>query len=96
MFEKIRKSSLVITDRLHGMIFSAITSTPCISLNNYNHKVKSTFEYLKPLNYIKCIDDVEDLEENIKFLLSLKYETYKNNFAIKEFDKIKEIINRNK
>ena len=41
MLKKYRKCQLVITDRLHGMIFAAITSTPCIALGNYNHKIKS-------------------------------------------------------
>ena len=34
MLKKYRKCQLVITDRLHGMIFAAITSTPCIALGN--------------------------------------------------------------
>ena len=58
IFKKIRSSRLVITDRLHGMIFSAITSTPCIVFSNYNHKISSCYELLKNLRYIKYIDDI--------------------------------------
>ncbi len=33
-FAEFLSSGLVITDRLHGMIFAAITGTPCIALDN--------------------------------------------------------------
>lgn len=38
---KFRECELVITDRIHGMIFAAITGTPCIALSNY--KIKGTY-----------------------------------------------------
>lgn len=37
-------SRMVITDRLHGVIFCAITGTPCIALNNNNSKVQNLIE----------------------------------------------------
>ena len=39
----IKSKKLVITDRLHGMIFSIITSTPVIALGNSYHKVQSSY-----------------------------------------------------
>lgn len=56
---------LVITDRLHGMIFSAITSTPCIAFDNISHKISGGYEWLQSLGYIECVP--EDML-NIKFL----------------------------
>ena len=41
---KIKENKLVITDRLHGMIFAQITGTPCIVFDNYNNKIKMTCE----------------------------------------------------
>lgn len=46
-WEEFRKAQLVITDRLHGLVFSAITETPCIALPSSNHKVTATFEWLQ-------------------------------------------------
>ncbi|KRN31281.1 polysaccharide pyruvyl transferase family protein [Weissella halotolerans] len=43
-WDKIRSSKLVITDRLHGMIFSQITGTPCLVFDNYNSKIKLTYK----------------------------------------------------
>ena len=40
-FKDFQKSELVITDRLHGMVFCAISGTPCIVFGNYNQKVKN-------------------------------------------------------
>ena len=39
----LAKNKLVITDRLHGTIFSLITATPCIIFDNSNHKVKNSY-----------------------------------------------------
>ena len=55
-----RGSQLVITDRLHGMIFAFITGTPCIVLPNSNHKIKGTYDdWLSDCNYITLLDDVD-------------------------------------
>ena len=42
--EEISKFEMVVTDRLHGMIFSYVTSTPCISLNNSTGKSANTYK----------------------------------------------------
>lgn len=45
--QRFNESQLVITDRLHGMIFAHLTDTPCIVLPSANHKIKEcrdTFE----------------------------------------------------
>ncbi len=42
-FKEFSESKLVVTDRLHGMIFSAITGTPCIIFDNSNGKVKHSY-----------------------------------------------------
>lgn len=44
MMDQYRRSRVVITDRLHGMIFAAITGTPCVVLPNTNHKITGTYE----------------------------------------------------
>lgn len=46
IWNKFKGAELVITDRLHGMIFCYITNTPCIVFPNSNHKVKETVKWL--------------------------------------------------
>lgn len=89
LLEKYRKAQLVITDRLHGLIFAAITSTPCIALDNYNHKVKASYDVLKDLKYLRYVDDVRTIEQHIKELLGKEFKKYDNKFAIEAFSKIK-------
>lgn len=65
-------AKLVITDRLHGMIFSAICRTPCIVLGNYNHKVERTADILSCLPYIRFAKDVSEVEALVDGLYSLE------------------------
>ena len=57
-------SRLVITDRLHGMIFAYITKTPCIVIGNNHHKVRDAFKMLavdENMRYVECVDDISHL-----------------------------------
>lgn len=54
--KELQRSSFVITDRLHGMIFAYITGTPCVVLPNNNDKIKYSFEWIKDCGYIKFVD----------------------------------------
>lgn len=96
IIEKIKQFSkyeIVITDRLHGMIFAAITGTPCIALSNYNYKVKGTYEWIKDLGYIKFTDDINEIPDLIQELKNIKNVKYDNLFAIKKYDQIIQCIN---
>lgn len=57
-----RNVSLVVTDRLHGMIFAAVTGTPCVVLPNTNHKITGTYEdwVSEQCPYISLIADTEE------------------------------------
>jgi pyruvyl transferase EpsI len=73
-----RESKLVITDRLHGMIFCAITNTPCIAINNNNGKVKDVyFSWLKDLNYIRITDHIQsnDISRMVDELTTIAEQT---------------------
>ena len=67
--QELAKSKIVVTDRLHGMILSYITDTPCIVLRNNNHKIESTYyTWLNKCSNVKLIeqDDQELLIQEIK------------------------------
>lgn len=66
---------IVITDRLHGMVFAALTHTPCIVLPNYNFKVRGVYEWVKELNYIQFLDSFDGFESTMKRLLNIKEKT---------------------
>ena len=41
----------VITDRLHGMIFSYICGTPCILFDNKTHKISGVYDTWLSTNF---------------------------------------------
>ncbi len=61
-FDEFKSAQLVITDRLHGMIFSAITGTPCIVIDSKSPKVRGCYEWIHNLDYIRFADNVEQIE----------------------------------
>jgi pyruvyl transferase EpsI len=61
---ELSEARFVVTDRLHGMIFSYITNTPCIALNNINGKVERVYkDWLINSDYI-LLDD-SDIEKSL-------------------------------
>lgn len=87
-------AELVITDRLHGMVFSAITGTPCIVLPNYNHKVSGTYDWIRYLPYVMYADTVMEATEFIPRLLTMRSCQYNNTPLAPYYAKLKEAINR--
>ena len=75
---QIGKAEVVVTDRLHGMVFAAITGTPCIVLDNYNHKVRETYRWISHLPYIKYLTNLSLLEETVTDLRMQKECHYEN------------------
>ena len=84
--DEFKKAQLVITDRLHGMIFSVITGTPCIVINSKSPKIIGCLEWVKDCDYVKYADSVE----NIPKLLSDLISKHEKRFVIseKEYAKI--------
>ena len=60
-FDAFSHARLVITDRMHGMVFAAITGTPCIVLNSKSPKMKGCYEWLCSLDYLCFCDDLAQL-----------------------------------
>ncbi|MDY3918786.1 MAG: polysaccharide pyruvyl transferase family protein, partial [Candidatus Limivivens sp.] len=64
-FEQFAKSDVVVTDRLHAMLFAAYTGTPCVAFDNVNGKVRGVYEWIRELNYVKIATDPSDMLELI-------------------------------
>lgn len=85
-------AKLVITDRLHGMILSAISGTPCLAMNNISGKVKGAYEWVSYLDYIEYVDNERDVQNKIERLLELNDTVYVNDELAKKHTVIKEAI----
>lgn len=90
--EQFAGARLVITDRLHGMIFSAITSTPCIAMDNLSQKVSGGYEWIRYLDFICLLHGEELSMEMIDQMLICEHQAYRNEQLEKYYEKIKEVI----
>ena len=61
LYRQICSAQLIITDRLHGMILSAISGTPCIVLPNSYHKIEASIPWVSDLPYIRYLKKPEQL-----------------------------------
>ncbi|MDM8203645.1 polysaccharide pyruvyl transferase family protein [Faecalicoccus acidiformans] len=75
------RAELIITDRLHGMIFSYITHTPCIAFDNYNNKVSRVYKWISNVGNIKVINDVNQLDEVFEDIKNSKINYVDLNFS---------------
>lgn len=60
VFNKFHGYKMVITDRLHGMILSYVTKTPCIVFRSLDKKIIGSYEWIKNCNYITFLDNYDE------------------------------------
>lgn len=65
LWSDFASARLVITDRLHGMIFAAINGTPCLALDNISRKVSGVYELIAGLDYIKICTNMNEVMANV-------------------------------
>lgn len=86
---------LVVTDRLHGMIFSAITGTPCIVFNSLSPKVKGVYDWIfKDCPYI-CFMQNLDIKKMDLFINSVcdRAFTYDNSALKPYYHQLEQLVN---
>lgn len=88
---ELSRAKLVVTDRIHGMIFCALSGTPCIALDNSNGKVGMEYEWLRGLSYMRF---ARDADEAAKLLNSddIKPGAFPSNDFFPLFDSLSETI----
>ena len=91
LLDQLKKAELVVTDRLHGMIFCAITGTKCIVLSGKSPKILGCYEWIKDLGYIVLIDNVEKMKTAYQSM-SRYPNFYNNNNLRKDFQILEDDI----
>lgn len=87
-----RKAKMVVTDRLHGMVFAAITGTPCIVFSSFNHKVRGTYEWIRYLPYIRYVESVEEMEACMPELLAMENCKFDNTPLKPYYERLAEVV----
>lgn len=92
--QEFSKYKIIITDRLHGMIFATLTNTPCIVFGNYNYKVKGVYNWIKEKDKnIIFENNFEDVEETLeRLIISNKVNEKSINNYEAEFRELKELL----
>lgn len=71
---QFQKYKMVVTDRLHGMVFAYLSNTTCLVFQNKSYKVKGVYKWIKNTNYVMLAENNNMLEVSDK-LLNLKEKT---------------------
>lgn len=87
-YVEFASAKLVVTDRLHGMIFAAITGTPCIVIGSKSHKVYGCYDWLKDLGYIRFIESLAQIKEAYNSIPDKEY-YYDNSNLQCYYDKLR-------
>ena len=91
--EEVQRAELVVTDRLHGMVFAAAAATPCVVFGNYNHKVKETYKWVSHLPYVAFAEDESELAAAVQKVLGVRHPVYDNTEIMRLYDEtIREIL----
>ena len=95
---QFRSARLVVTDRLHGMILSLLSGTPCLVVPNANHKISQTWrDWLQDHPRLIFVEQAQfdDIPKLINSLLSKPRGTLNESpVHIKQYDKLKEVLIR--
>lgn len=97
LLERYSSCELVITDRLHGMVLSAVTNTPCIAFDNSYHKISDLYKtWLRGCEHITLSEPLDEtaLAELIEEKTSREYPEYDPGIYRKEFDKLTAYLNK--
>ena len=91
IWNTFKSAELVITDRLHGMIFCYITNTPCLVFQNNNHKVRETYDWIKENKNINLIEEYSEEIIN-KFLNRTNFNLGEMLNIANSYEPIKQIL----
>ena len=87
------KYKLIVTDRLHGMVFALLAGTPCLVFENKSYKIKGVYGWISNINYIELYDE-KDVKSQIEELLKNSNNKYNNTLLLKKYEPLIELINK--
>lgn len=72
MLNRFAEFDLIITDRFHGVIYSAIAGTPCIALKSLDHKILAGISWFDKFPEIEFAENADNIDPLARKLLSLE------------------------
>lgn len=90
--DEFRSARLVITDRIHGMLFATITGTPCLAMDNSNGKVGFEYGWLRDLPYTRFASDPAQIPGHVEELLEVGETRFPAEDFLSKFDVLINLI----
>lgn len=70
ILDEFSRVKLVVTDRLHGMVFAVLAGTPCIALGNCSGKVEAVYKWIEPFEYVRYVSRASEVPTALDAVLS--------------------------
>lgn len=61
-WDKFGSAELLLTDRLHGLIFAILTRTPCLAIDNLSKKVSGVYSLVEKVENVRICKDLQEVE----------------------------------
>lgn len=94
LFNNIKSARLLVTDRLHGMIFATILGTPCVVFDNLTGKIEGEYRWISNLKYVSLCENDDAILDNIRDMYVLKDTEYPKEFFKEEFQNMADDIRK--
>ena len=96
VYKKIDEFStykFIVTDRLHGMLFSLLSKTPCLVFDNKTKKVSESSKWVKDLNSVMIIDGQVVVSE-IEDFVNRSFEYYDIQLLQDKYEPLKKVLEK--
>lgn len=96
VFEMLGSVEVVVTDRLHCMVFCWLTNTPCVFFDSLTKKNVGVYRWIDDCRYIKCCNKIGELSQSIREVANSSDKALAESSRVKDgFRKLlKELHNR--
>lgn len=78
--QQFADANVVITDRLHGMVFAAYSGTPCIAFDNVSKKISGVHQWIQDLDYVVMAENVSQVPELLDRIQGMPKEENRKKF----------------
>lgn len=93
--KKIREfqdANIIITDRLHGMVFGALSGVPTLVLSNNNYKILGVYKWISNNSYVIFADSSDKLETFFDTKIITRIGSYQNRQLVNKFEELSKLI----
>lgn len=87
-WRNISEAKILITDRLHAMIFSVLNGVPCIVLNNKTGKVFGVYSWIKNESIVSCVSTVDEILMSLQNKITENHKEFNRKKLLGEYDTI--------